>query len=119
MTDSVAMIWCLAVREMIFWAVAAVTIPCWAKMAMITRFVVTPVVGIVDWPTPLTVNPDEVDRVFSIPLDWLADPNNREYRVHTLSGTDFDVLYFKNFDGEIVWGATARMTMDFLRLLGS
>lgn len=92
---------------------------CMAQMAMITRFVVTPVVGIVDWPTPLTVNPDEVDRVFSIPLDWLADPNNREYRVHTLSGTDFDVLYFKNFDGEIVWGATARMTMDFLRLIGS
>lgn len=90
---------------------------CMARMAMVTRFLVTPVVAIVDWPTPLTINPDEVDRVFSIPLDWHADPANREYRVHTHGGTDFDVLYFKNYDGEIVWGATARMTMDFLRLL--
>lgn len=90
---------------------------CMAKMAMITRFMVTPVVGIVDWPTPLTVNPDEVDRVFSIPLDWLADPTNREYRVHTHGGIDFDVLYFKPYDGETVWGATAGMTRDFLRLV--
>lgn len=90
---------------------------CMAQVAMITRFVVTPVVGIVDWPTPLTVNPDEVDRVFSIPLDWLADPENQEYRVHTHGGKDFNVLYFKQYDGETVWGATAGMTLDFLRML--
>lgn len=88
-----------------------------AQMAMISRFMVTPVVGVVNWPTPLTVNPDEVDRVFSIPLDWLADPFNQEYRVHTHGGIDFDVLYFKPYDGETVWGATARMTLDFLKLL--
>lgn len=90
---------------------------CMAEMAMITRFMVTPVVGIVNWPTPLTVNPDEVDRVFSIPLDWLADPANREYRNHTNRGIDFDMLYFKKYDGETVWGATAGMTLDFLRLI--
>ncbi len=90
---------------------------CMAQMAMITRFLVTPVVGIVDWPTELTVNPDEVDRVFSIPLDWLADPANREYRVYTHKGKDYDVLFFKEYDGEIVWGATATMTLDFLSLL--
>ena len=90
---------------------------CMAEMAMITRFMVTPVVGIVNWPTPLTVNPDEVDRVFSIPLDWLADPANREYRNHTHRGIDFDMLYFKKYDGETVWGATAAMTRDFLRLI--
>jgi 8-oxo-dGTP pyrophosphatase MutT (NUDIX family) len=90
---------------------------CMAKVAMITRFMVTPVVGIVNWPTALTVNPDEVDRVFSIPLDWLADPTNQEFRVHTHGGIDFDVPYFKPYDGEIIWGATAGMTLDFLRLI--
>ncbi|MCK9246391.1 MAG: CoA pyrophosphatase [Anaerolineaceae bacterium] len=90
---------------------------CMAPMAMVTRFVITPVVGIVDWPTELTVNPDEVDRVFSIPLDWLADAANREFRVHTHEGIDLDVAYFKRYDGEIVWGATAMMTLNFLSLL--
>ena len=90
---------------------------CMAKMSMVTRFLVTPVVGIVDWPTELTVNPDEVDRVFSIPLDWLADPANQEFRVHTHGGKDFDVPYFKSYDGETVWGATASLTLQFLSLL--
>jgi len=90
---------------------------CMAKMAMVTRFLVTPVVGIVDWPTELTVNPDEVDRVFSIPLDWLADQSNQEFRVHTHGGKDFDVPYFKKYDGETVWGATASLTLQLLSLL--
>ncbi|NLC29727.1 MAG: CoA pyrophosphatase [Chloroflexi bacterium] len=90
---------------------------CMAPMAIVTRFVITPVVAVVEWPTELIVNPDEVDRVFSIPLDWLADPANHEFRVHTHEGRDFDVAYFKHYDGEIVWGATAMMTLDFLRLL--
>lgn len=90
---------------------------CMVKMSMVTRFLVTPVVGIVDWPTELTVNPDEVDRVFSIPLDWLVDPANQEFRVLTHSGRDFDVPYFKKYDGETVWGATASLTLQFLSLL--
>ena len=88
-----------------------------AAMEMVTNFIVTPVVGICDWPTELTVNPDEVDRVFSIPLDWLADEKNRYYRVHNYQGGEFEVLYFKPYDGETVWGATAMMTLDFLKLL--
>jgi len=90
---------------------------CMARLAMVTRFVVTPVVGIVNWPTKLTVNPDEVNRVFSIPLDWLADKANQEIRVLTYGGKDFNVPFFKRYDGEIVWGATATMTLDLLRLL--
>ena len=75
---------------------------CMAEMAMITRFMVTPVVGIVNWPTPLTVNPDEVDRVFSIP--WIGlQTQLTEYRNHTHRGIDFDMLYFKKYDGETVW----------------
>lgn len=86
-------------------------------MEMVTNFIVTPVVGVCDWPTALTVNPDEVDRVFSIPLDWLADVQNRYYQVHNYHGGEFEVLYFKPYDGETVWGATAMMTLDFLKLL--
>lgn len=90
-----------------------------ANLEMVTRFTVTPVVGVCDWPTELTINPDEVDRVFSIPLDWLADENNRYYRVHTHHGSEVEVVYFKPYDGETVWGATAMMTVEFLNLLNS
>jgi len=88
-----------------------------ADVEMITGFRITPVVGICEWPTRLTVNPDEVDRVFSIPIDWLADKRNRYYREHDHQGVDFEVLYFKPYDGETVWGVTAMITLDFLKLL--
>ena len=88
------------------------------SLKMVTRFIVTPVVGIVDWPVWLTINPDEVDRVFSVPLDWLANPQNHSYRVHSHDGEDFNIPYFQRYDGELVWGATAMMTLDFLSVLG-
>lgn len=90
---------------------------CMAQMNTVTDFRVTPVVGIVNWPTALTVNPDEVARVFSIPLDWLAMRENQVFQVHTHRGKDFNVPYFKPYDGETVWGATGMMTIDFLKVL--
>ena len=88
------------------------------SLNMVTRFVVTPVVGIVDWPVWLTINPDEVGRVFSVPLDWLANPDNQSYRVHSHGDEDFNVPYFQRYDGELIWGATAIITLDFLKVLG-
>lgn len=87
------------------------------NLKMVTRFIVTPVVGIVDWPVWLTINPDEVDRVFSVPLDWLANPENHSYRVHSHGGEDFNIPYFQRYDGELIWGATAMMTLDFIKVL--
>jgi 8-oxo-dGTP pyrophosphatase MutT (NUDIX family) len=89
---------------------------CMAKMEMVTHFKVTPVVGVVDWPTVLTVNPDEVARVFSIPLDWLASKENHDFQVHTHRSKDFNVPYFKPYDGETVWGATAMITLELIRI---
>lgn len=89
---------------------------CLADMDMVTRFKVTPVVGVCEWPTGLTINPDEVDRVFSIPIDWLADEQNHYSRVLTHNGMDIEAVYFKPYDGETVWGATAMMTVALLSL---
>ncbi len=40
----------------------------------ITRYRVTPVVGVMPWPYPLRPEPAEVERIFTIPLAWLAEP---------------------------------------------
>ena len=45
------------------------------NMITITSFRVTPVVGIIEWPTVLQLGKDEVERVFTIPLNWLAERN--------------------------------------------
>ena len=82
----------------------------------ITYFRVTPVVGVVKWPTVFRVGEHEVARVFTIPLGWLANPTNRWQ--FERQGGKRGLIAYHPYDGELLWGATARMTVDFLNVLG-
>lgn len=84
----------------------------------ISNYQVTPVVGVIPWPTDLHPDPREVQRVFTIPLAWLADPANREQRERVApDGQTLQVVYFKQYDRELLWGVTARITLNFLDAL--
>ncbi len=86
------------------------------NMITITSFRVTPVVGVIEWPIVMQLEKDEVERVFTIPLDWLAERSNRwEF---TMPGRNRSLIVYQPYDGELLWGATARMTVDFLNVLG-
>lgn len=86
-----------------------------ANLITVTSFRVTPVVGVIRWPTVFRVGQDEVERVFTIPLHWLADRRNRwEF---TMPGRNRSLIAYHPYDGELLWGATARMTVDFLKVL--
>lgn len=84
----------------------------------ISNFKITPIVAQVPWPYSLQLQRSEVDRAFTIPLTWLADPSNHELRLRELKGTNVPVVYFKEYDTELLWGATARMTLNLLYMLG-
>jgi 8-oxo-dGTP pyrophosphatase MutT (NUDIX family) len=85
-------------------------------MPTITEFCVTPVIGVIPWPYPLTINPYEVAATFVTPLEWLSNPENLEIR-HRDSG--LQVEFFKPYRNEVIWGVTARITLDFLAILQS
>ena len=84
----------------------------------ITDFLVTPVVGRIKWPFEMKISMSEVGRVFTIPIKWLADPQNREEKLITRPGGQVWVSYYKPYDNEILWGLTARITVNFLEVLG-
>jgi 8-oxo-dGTP pyrophosphatase MutT (NUDIX family) len=86
------------------------------NMVTVTDFRVTPVVGIVEWPIDLEINGNEVDRVFTIPLEWLADSRNRWQL--PFPDRPRQVVVFRPYDGELVWGATASMTVDLIHAIG-
>lgn len=89
------------------------------QMLTITSFLVTPVVGVIRWPFPFILSQAEVSRVFTIPLAWLADPANAEERpfFHPQRNATLLVIYYQPYDGEILWGASARMTRILLKVL--
>ncbi|HPQ94571.1 MAG: CoA pyrophosphatase [Thiothrix sp.] len=82
-------------------------------------FLITPVVGHLDWPYHLTPEAKEVSRAFTIPLRWLADPGNHETRPRQLPNLNqtVQVAYFQEYDGELLWGATARMVLQLVAIL--
>ena len=85
----------------------------------ISEFQVTPYVGITQWPYPLVLDPGEVAHAFTIPLTWLANSSNyrTEQRFHKDSDRPWPVVYYQHFEGELLWGATARMTLSLIDVL--
>jgi 8-oxo-dGTP pyrophosphatase MutT (NUDIX family) len=86
----------------------------------ITNYAVTPVVSAIPWPYKLTIQREEVSRVFTISLAWLSDPLHHEVRRRPIPslGSHVDVIYFQPYDGELLWGASARFTLTLLNILG-
>jgi 8-oxo-dGTP pyrophosphatase MutT (NUDIX family) len=86
----------------------------------ITNFQVTPFVGVIPWPYTLSPQPEEVSRIFCIPLSWLIDPANREVRYRDIlyQGQSIPVIHFSRYDNELLWGASARMIVLLLEALG-
>jgi 8-oxo-dGTP pyrophosphatase MutT (NUDIX family) len=86
-----------------------------SRMITISNYRVTPVVGIIPWPYAFKVAGVEVARVFTIPLLWLANRNN--YWEFSLRESERSLIAYHPYDGELLWGATARMTVNFLKTI--
>jgi len=85
----------------------------------ISEFQVRPYVGVLPWPYPVHPDGIEVARAFSMPLKWLAEESNYrvEARQHPESERPWPVVYYDLYDGEMLWGATARMTLSLIEVL--
>ena len=91
------------------------------ELPTVTNYCVTPVVGAIPWPYPLQLAEEEVSRVFTIPLAWLADPIHRVTRTQVFFGLthsrSLPVIYFDIYDGELLWGVSAQITLSLLKAL--
>lgn len=86
---------------------------------LVTGFCMTPWVGLIPPDTELRPDPGEVARAFEVPLPALADPARTPFRTvpRRFGGRLFQVPYFE-WEDEVIWGATGRVALDLLRLLG-
>lgn len=86
------------------------------EILTVTNFIITPVVAVFPWPYAFKVHTIEVGRVFTLPLKWLADHNNWQEFVRR--ETHRTVITYFPYDGELLWGVTARITVEFMRVIG-
>jgi 8-oxo-dGTP pyrophosphatase MutT (NUDIX family) len=90
------------------------------SITTVTDYEINPYVGLLPWPYRITLSTEEVEKTVLIPIDWLADPKNHQFRSWEspfAPGMRLPVVFFNEFEGEILWGATAQIVIDFLELI--
>jgi len=81
-----------------------------------TGFEITPIVGLVRAPYPLSIDPFEVAEAFEVPLAYVLDTRNhrRTVREFEARSRSFFVL---PYEGRNIWGATAGMLVNLAEVL--
>lgn len=81
-----------------------------------TGFAIEPVVGIIPPDLPLHPNEGEVDAIFEVPLDFLLDPANRQFKTVDWQGGKRS-YYEYLWEDRRIWGVTAAILVNLARRL--
>jgi len=81
-----------------------------------SRFLITPFVGVVPYPYAWEPCPAEVDAIFTVPLSRLLDPQTERRELWDFGGRVLSIDHFP-VDGQVIWGATHRITRNLLAVL--
>jgi 8-oxo-dGTP pyrophosphatase MutT (NUDIX family) len=81
-----------------------------------TGFEVTPMVGIVSVPFPLSLDPFEVAEAFEVPLSFVLDPSNHRRMTRALDQRT-RVFFVLEYENRYIWGATAGMLVNLAEVL--
>jgi 8-oxo-dGTP pyrophosphatase MutT (NUDIX family) len=83
---------------------------------MPSGFRISPVVGWIEPPFETRLDPVEVESAFEVPLLFLLDSANHQYRRYEFDGRTRDYLAIP-YQGRYIWGATAGMLQSLARQL--
>lgn len=83
-----------------------------------TGYFIYPFIGIIADYSKMQINQDEVDKVIFIPLKWLRDEKNAHIELYkSKDGSPRKIWFFSQFEGELLWGISAKITKDVIGLL--
>lgn len=83
------------------------------------RYLVTPIVGVLGWPQPLTPHPGEVADIFTVPLAELLALTPRQ-EARQLEGRERLIHFYAHRHGDrerLIWGLTGNILADFLAVV--
>ena len=88
------------------------------NLTVTTSYVISPFVAFIPYPYGFKLDRREIKRVFSVPLSALMDEGIFREEHQTFDGKTIPV-YFYEYEGHVIWGATARILKRFIELLSS
>jgi 8-oxo-dGTP pyrophosphatase MutT (NUDIX family) len=80
-----------------------------------SNFSISPFVAFIPYPYQFTVNRAEIDEIFGVPISFLLSGAGRREESYEI-GDQLVTGYIYEFEGRIIWGATARIVQQFLEV---
>jgi 8-oxo-dGTP pyrophosphatase MutT (NUDIX family) len=76
-----------------------------------TNYIITPFLACIPWPYEFKVDGRETEEILEAPLQALMDIG---FSRQELRGNETVTGYYYNYQGRVIWGATARILAKFL-----
>jgi 8-oxo-dGTP pyrophosphatase MutT (NUDIX family) len=94
-------------------------IGCLDDFPTMTRFIITPFIGVIDKNQKLIKDKREVQEILKIPIDFFINKTNFREQAVDINGKKFPIFYFNYFDKmnnktHTIWGATAYLISTFI-----
>ena len=74
---------------------------------------ISPFVAAIPWPYPFKADPIEVEEIFEVPISALLDKDHSHEETRVI-GDQVVTMYTYQYQGKVIWGATARILAQFL-----
>jgi len=78
-----------------------------------SNYIITPFVALIPWPYQFQVNREEIEELIEVPLSALLDSSYQRQETEIIEGAAV-ISYFYDYQGRVIWGATARILSQFL-----
>jgi len=78
-----------------------------------SNYIITPFVALIPWPYQFKVNREEIEELIEVPLSALLDRDCQRQENEIIDG-EAVISYFYDYQGRVIWGATARILSQFL-----
>ncbi|MBT8234328.1 MAG: CoA pyrophosphatase [Saprospiraceae bacterium] len=82
-----------------------------------SNFYVQPVIGFINEKPSFKLQVSEVDYIIETRLNTLKNKSAVQFKDHLVRGLKFESMPYYNLNGEVLWGATAMITAEFLSIL--
>ncbi len=89
-----------------------------SRQPVISGYLVTPVVGVIPARVRLRPARAEIARIFTVPLLWLADERHVRTEYREWEGMTYPIYVYEPYEGEVIWGLTARILRELIQVLG-
>jgi 8-oxo-dGTP pyrophosphatase MutT (NUDIX family) len=82
-----------------------------------TGYLISPFVAFIPYPYPFKANQREVEEIFSVPLSAFLEGKANFRQDYYPTEDESGPGYAYEYEGHIIWGATARILTQFIELL--